>query len=686
MSPPSNNLAALAAQISQATEQAARHQIMDACQTMFDALLGPAEHLRWLACRYHDMSSLRWLYHFNIAAAIPLDRVVPETYPASAKPVEATECYGSSQLANYASYSIAFDTDEPMFVHLRQFPERERRFANTMVEMTSTEGYGVHHLVDGYSWEEVEGTVVDDVKGVVEQGRAALPPAVVERVTFQTHDFFTPQPVTADVYLLRFILHDHPDARAITILQNILPAMKKGSRVILNEGVLPEPLTLAKGEERIARIMEMEMITTFNARERPLEDWKKLCQGAHPGLKLQRFYKPAGSIMSIMDSRFDQFFRLEGNQNFDRPILTTTFAVPGSWLVLGDLNSLCAESGVYKRDFAHPNRLLLFDIDGLTSVRLIPEPRQVYHFVEEDQLWPPSTQPPTAGHLRPSLAGRHRDDRENATLVSLGAVRHSNGIGAAAEECHGNFTIHPNDNTTRLFDSCTTIVGNINVGRSIDGELYLRGIYNVTGTIEFRPDHDHDRDYRPVVHFFNAPNLFHLGGLKVHEGFSVYELYLRDLETVGDISVYVDEYALNLELESLVEADSINISRALSTLDLPDLRTVHGALTIDYHAANSSSNEPASSNHGRIDFPSLESAGSVNLAGATENITLPRLTTVGPLNGSGFESGLTLHMEKLEKPFHLDLPRLRSVRDQMNLYGNVKESVALSPTSSRPID
>ena len=167
------------------------------------------------------MSSLRWLYHFNIAAAIPLDRAVPysevattanvdenrlksvlrlamtnrlfceprpgfvahnaasallvtspalndwvgytteETYPASVKLVEATERYGSSQLATHAAYNLAFDTDEPMFVHLQRFPERERRFANTMVEMTSTEGYGVHHLVDGYPWEEIQGTVVD---------------------------------------------------------------------------------------------------------------------------------------------------------------------------------------------------------------------------------------------------------------------------------------------------------------------------------------------------------------------------------------------------------------------------------------------------------------------------------------------------------------------------------------------
>lgn len=84
-----------------------------------------------------------------------------ETYPASVKLVEATERYGSSQLTNHAEYNLAFDTDEPMFVHLQRFPERERRLANIMVEMTSTEGYGVHHPVEGYPWEEVKGKVVD---------------------------------------------------------------------------------------------------------------------------------------------------------------------------------------------------------------------------------------------------------------------------------------------------------------------------------------------------------------------------------------------------------------------------------------------------------------------------------------------------------------------------------------------
>lgn len=156
---------------------------------------------------------------------------------------------------------------------------------------------------------------------------------------------------------------------------------------------------------------------------------------------------------------------------------------------------------------------------------------------------------------------------------------------------------------------------------------------------------------------FNAPDLFHLGGLKIHPGVSVYELDLRGVETIGNVSIYVDEYALNLDLESLVEADSINISRALSTcvpqprciyhiwdgripilrppsVDLANLKTVHGALTIDYHPANDSSNEPSGSNHGRIDLFSLETVGALKLAGATEKCVLPPRPSVARLESS----------------------------------------------------
>ncbi|KAL4780293.1 S-adenosyl-L-methionine-dependent methyltransferase [Aspergillus varians] len=368
----------------------ARRTLLEAAQSIVDLMTGPAEHLRWFACRHHDMSSLRWIYHFHIAAAVPLDRAVPyaevaatagvnedilkrmlrhamtsrifqepetgmvahtaasallvrsqalndwvgytteETYPASAKVVEAQEKFGHSASPTETGYSVAFNTDKPMFMHMAEDPERERRFANTMVEMTSTEGFGIHHLVNGYPWDHIgKATVVDvggstghaciaiaekapeatfivqDLAGVIEQGRKTLPESLNDRLSFEEHDFFTTQPRSADIYLLRFILHDHPDASAVNIVKSLVPAMQNGSRLIVNDGVSPEPYTLPRAEERIARIMDLEMMTTFNARERPLADWVKLCADADPRLKLQSVSKPDGSNMSILEFVFD---------------------------------------------------------------------------------------------------------------------------------------------------------------------------------------------------------------------------------------------------------------------------------------------------------------------------------------------------------------------------------------------
>ncbi|CAG8221705.1 unnamed protein product [Penicillium salamii] len=53
----------------------------------------------------------------------------------------------------------------------------------------------------------------------------------------QAHDFFTPQPVVgARAYHLHSILHGWNDEDAVRILNNLVPALKKGySRVLVNE-------------------------------------------------------------------------------------------------------------------------------------------------------------------------------------------------------------------------------------------------------------------------------------------------------------------------------------------------------------------------------------------------------------------------------------------------------------------
>jgi hypothetical protein len=53
------------------------------------------------------------------------------------------------------------------------------------------------------------------------------------------HDFFTPQTVVADVYLLRWILHNWSDKYCMRILRALIPALKPGARVVVNEDVRP---------------------------------------------------------------------------------------------------------------------------------------------------------------------------------------------------------------------------------------------------------------------------------------------------------------------------------------------------------------------------------------------------------------------------------------------------------------
>lgn len=61
------------------------------------------------------------------------------------------------------------------------------------------------------------------------------------RISFDEYDFFTPQPVEADIYIFRHILHDWNDKDSVKILSSLLPALKPGARVLISEGLLPPP-------------------------------------------------------------------------------------------------------------------------------------------------------------------------------------------------------------------------------------------------------------------------------------------------------------------------------------------------------------------------------------------------------------------------------------------------------------
>ena len=134
-----------------------------------------------------------------------------------------------------------------------------------------------------------------------------LPIELLKRITFQAHDFTHEQPVRgADVYLLRMILHDWPDAEAVEILRKTIAAMdNESSRLLIMDTVLPMPGSVPVSIERILRVRDLFMAQTFNSKERDLGDWKTLFATADPRLRLVGVIQPFGSAMSVLEMVVD---------------------------------------------------------------------------------------------------------------------------------------------------------------------------------------------------------------------------------------------------------------------------------------------------------------------------------------------------------------------------------------------
>jgi hypothetical protein len=101
-----------------------------------------------------------------------------------------------------------------------------------------------------------------------------------DRVGVETGDFFAAAP-QADLYLLKFILHDWDDASAVRILTNIRRAMNVGGRVVLIEMRVGDV-----GEPGLGPLVDVNMMAVTGGRERTRDEYQKILAAAN--LKLDK--------------------------------------------------------------------------------------------------------------------------------------------------------------------------------------------------------------------------------------------------------------------------------------------------------------------------------------------------------------------------------------------------------------
>jgi hypothetical protein len=128
----------------------------------------------------------------------------------------------------------------------------------------------------------LEGVLFDDPRVVAEAGTVLDGYGVRERVRVEGGSFFQSVPEGCDAYLLKDILHDWNDERALEILRACRRAMAPDARLLVVEMLIVED-----GRPHPAKMLDLQMMdATHDGRQRSREELAALF--ARAGLELKR--------------------------------------------------------------------------------------------------------------------------------------------------------------------------------------------------------------------------------------------------------------------------------------------------------------------------------------------------------------------------------------------------------------
>ncbi|KAI0538357.1 O-methyltransferase-domain-containing protein [Xylaria digitata] len=275
----------------------------------------------------HTASSRRLVTDQGFSDAVGLE--IDNLGPASSKLIDVWEKHGqAASEPNQSAFSMFNETDKPIFDLLASQPERGRRFGGAMRYFTKGDFWDLRHMLTLFDWSSIDQPgaqvvdigggngqisqylarhtthahyIVQDLAHVVSQAPSQLPTELQERIEFVEHDFFTPQTMEPPaVFILRFILHNWADKYAIRILRSLVPAMRKGTKVLIHECVLRDgPVTDLTS--RFWFQTDAIMATIFNGQERTAAEYERLLKGADPRYVVEAVCRSEGSHMSILE-------------------------------------------------------------------------------------------------------------------------------------------------------------------------------------------------------------------------------------------------------------------------------------------------------------------------------------------------------------------------------------------------
>ncbi len=164
---------------------------------------------------------------------------------------------------------------------------------DTLVDVAGGHGAVLTAILQKYS--AMKG-VLFDIDHVVAGAKARIASqGLADRVTTASGDFFKAVPAGGDAYVMKHIIHDWYDDRAVMILKNIRAVLPSNGRVILLEAVIP-----AGNEPSFGKVLDIEMLVMPGGKERTAEEFRQLFTAA--GFELTRIVATK-SPLSVIEAK-----------------------------------------------------------------------------------------------------------------------------------------------------------------------------------------------------------------------------------------------------------------------------------------------------------------------------------------------------------------------------------------------
>ena len=252
----------------------------------------------------------------------PIGELLRETHPDSAH--AQALFFGEDSYRAWAEFGYSVQTGQPAFdmvfgaphfTYLAAHPAESALFSRTMsanVRRAAAAVVAAYDFTAAQTVMDVGGGqgvllaailqahatlhgVLFDMPGVVASAEPTLRAAgALERCSLVGGDFFAPIPASADIIILRQVLHDWDDAQCAAILRNCADALAPQGRVLAIEIVTDSGVAASQ-----FAFLDLQMLTLNGGRERTRAEFERVFDAA--GLRVTRII-PTQVAASIIEA------------------------------------------------------------------------------------------------------------------------------------------------------------------------------------------------------------------------------------------------------------------------------------------------------------------------------------------------------------------------------------------------